>query len=128
MTAANYDLNGDSIIEQGSYWSLTIRHPGNLSGASLRGEIRKDFRSQKLQSFRFSPFTYEAETDKSIATMFLNSGQTQLLPIPDPIEVEGLITPGHWLYDVKLIRPGQDPIRLLQGRVYVSPGITDLGD
>lgn len=121
MTAATFDLNGDSIIEQGSYWSLTIRHPGNLAGASLKGQIRRDYKSESLQSFRFTPFTYDADTDKSMALMFLNSGQTQLLPMPTT-------SAGFWRYDVKLYRPSQDPIRLIQGKVYVSPGITDIGE
>lgn len=121
MTAATFDLKDDAIIEQGSYWSLTIRYPGNLAGASLKGQIRRDYNGQALQSFRFTPFTYDEDEDKSTALMFLNAGQTQLLPMP-------ATNSGFWRYDVKLYRPGQDPIRLIQGKVFVSPGITDIGE
>lgn len=119
MPAATLDLVGEQIIEQGSFWKLTLRYPGNVEGGRIRGQIRKDFAGELLASFQFAGGVYNAEQDKTAYELFLRAQSTESIPVP-PVGQ-------FWLYDVLFIAPGQtDPIRILQGKVAVSPGITDV--
>lgn len=117
MVAAALDLNGDRIIEEGSFWSLEIRHPGDLTGAFIKGEIKRGYNLEKLGSFRFLPIEYDAVTNKSIITLYLTATDTKRLTVPTE----------YWVYDVLLVVPGsvESPVRMLQGKVFVSEGVTD---
>lgn len=116
MPAANLDLDGDRVIEQGSFWMLDILYPGNASGAMLRGQIRKDYGDDLLAEFRSGQAVYDEETNKTRLTILLNASTTAKIPVPNPNE--------FWRYDVLFTAPGTEPRRLVQGKVYVSPGVT----
>lgn len=119
MPAAILDLVGEQIIEQGSFWKLTLRYPGNVEGGRLRGQIRKGFADELLATFQFIAGIYDAELNKTAYEIFLRAQSTESIPVPPAGQ--------FWLYDVLFIAPGQtDPIRILQGKVAVSPGITDV--
>lgn len=117
MVAAALDLTGDRIIEEGSFWSLVVKHPGNLSESYLKGHIKRAYNGEKLAEFKFLPVAYDAVTSQSTITIYLSANDTKRLPVP----------PDHWVYDVLLFTPGavQSPVRMLQGKVFVSEGVTD---
>lgn len=119
MPSATLNLIGEQIIEQGSYWELTLRYPGNVEGGRLKGQIRKDFKEELLATFRFNTGTYEADQNKTAFKMYLRAQESEEIPVPP----QGVF----WLYDVLFIPPEKnDPIRILQGYVNVSPGVTEV--
>lgn len=117
MVAAALDLVGDRIIEESSFWSLVVKHPGNLSESFLKGQIKRAYNGEKLLDFKFLPIAYDAGLNQSTITIFLSANDTKRLKVPED----------HWVYDVLLFTPGavQSPVRMLQGKVYVSEGVTD---
>lgn len=117
MVAAALDLAGDRIIEENSFWSLVIRYPGNIAESFLKGQIKRAYNGEKLGEFRFLPVEYDAISSQSIITMYLTANDTKRIPVPDD----------YWLYDVLLFTPGavDSPVRMLQGKVYMSQGVTD---
>lgn len=120
MPAATVDLDGDRIIEQGSYWSLEILYPGNVMGAYLRGQIRKGYGGEAIAELQLLQPDYDEDADKTRFTLFLRAGTTAKMPLP--------LNGEFWRYDVLLYLPNEDPRRLLQGKVFVSPGITNVGN
>lgn len=117
MPAANFDLNDESVIEQGSRWLLTLFYPGDVDKAAFRGQIRKTYGGDVLANFRFAALPYNEETDKTEIRVSLTSNETKKIPLPPSSE--------FWRYDVIMTPSGGDRVRLLQGRVYVSPGVTE---
>lgn len=115
MVAAKFDLVADRIIEQGSYWSITLAYPGNITGSFLKGEIKQNLTDKALTTFDFN-LTYDSEIDKTLIRISLGSGKTAKLPIPTPDKL--------LLYDIKLQLLNKEPIRLLQGKADVSPAVT----
>jgi len=114
MTAANYDLNGQAIIEQGAGWSLTLKYPGNVQTGYFRGQIKTDFGGQLIADFRNDPPSYSETNQETTVRFYLNASQTKLMPLPEDF----------YRYDIIMFPPDHDPIRLMQGKAYVSPGIT----
>lgn len=114
MTAANYDLNGAAIIEQGAYWSLTLRYPGNVAEGYFRGQIKADYGGALITDFRNDPPVYSELNQETTVKFYLNASQTKQMQVPDEF----------YRYDIIMFPSNSDPIRLLQGKVYVSPGIT----
>lgn len=112
MAALDYDLH----IDQGSEYRLRVPvldqdgDAVNLTGWSLRGEIR---------ATHSSPYVLYDLGD-SLAV--------------DDDDVHVLLTilasdsaPWVWtsaVYDIEIVDPGGSVYRLLQGRVFVSPGVT----
>jgi hypothetical protein len=117
MVAQNLDLTGDLIIEQGSYWAIVLQLVGDLTGTTLRGQIKDGYGGKLLADFRYGEFTYDEETNKTQIPVFLNAAQTLQMPVPEA---------SLWVYDIKLMMPGKDSLRLVQGRVDVSRGVTDV--
>ncbi len=117
MVAAVLDLNGDRIIEEGSFWNLEIRHPGNIQDSFIKGEIKRAYNGEKLATFRSLPIEYDPVLGKSTITLYLTASDTRRMPVPEDF----------WVYDVLLFTPGavDSPVRMLQGKVYVSEGVTD---
>jgi hypothetical protein len=117
MAAQILDLTDELIIEQGSYWAMVLQLAGDLTGATLRGQIKDAYGGKLLADFRYGEFTFDEETNKTQIPVFLNAAQTLQMPVP---------TDGLWVYDIKLVIPGKDSIRLVQGRANVSRGVTDV--
>ena len=117
MVAATFDLNNDRIIEQGSYWEMTIKYPGNVTGAFLRGQIRKDYGGDLLAEFRFEQPTYNEESDQTSFPVLLNAPLTKKIPLPEGESP-------FWRYDLYITLPGKEPKRLLQGKVFISPAVS----
>lgn len=117
MVAAALDLSGDRIIEEGSFWSLEVRHPGNLSESFVKGEIKRQYNGERLGTFKTLPIAYDQGSNRSTITIYLTANDTKRIPVPE----------SHWVYDVLLFTQGviDSPVRLIQGRVYVSEGVTD---
>lgn len=118
MTAANIDLEGALIIEQSSYWEMIIRYPGNATGAFIKGQMKTDFGGDPIINFQSRIPEFDAAENKTSFLIFLNAGQTAKIPVP-PLNK-------FWRYDLLLYLPSKDPFRLVQGKVFVSPGITSL--
>lgn len=118
MPAAVLDLDGDLIIEQGSYWSMTLLYPGNVTGSYLRGDIRKNFGGELLARFQFGTGVHSAETNQTSFLCYLNSGTTKKLPIP-------VGEAPYWRYDILFQPPSKEQTRLIQGKVFISPGVTE---
>lgn len=115
MTAATLDLTGDSIIEQGSYWSLMIKYPGNVETAQIRGQIKENFGGKILASFHFQEPFFDEDINKTVFLGYLFAAETRKIPVPAQ----------HHVYDWLMYLENQDPFRLLRGNVFVSPGVTD---
>jgi|GEM_PF-3779093 hypothetical protein len=118
MVAAILDLNDDRIIEQGSRWEMGLRYPGDVTGASIRAEIRKHHQGELIATIRSLPAQFDEETNQTAFLLFLNAGLTEKIPVPPAGE--------FWLYDLLIYLPGQEPRRLLKGRVFVDAGITNV--
>ena len=116
MTAATLNLTGNFIIEQGAYWQLQIVHPGDLSNAYLKGQIRRIYGGEVLADFRFDAPDYDAGSNETLFTIYLNASQTLKFPAPDEDD--------NWRYDILLFDGRNDPVRLLQGSVELSLGVT----
>lgn len=117
MPAQTIDLNGSLIVEQGARWEVILEYEGDLLGAFAKGQIRKSLDGDLIAAFQFDDFVYDEDTNLSTTKMLLRSGTTQLMALPP----QG----GNWVYDVLIYPRGQDPVRVLQGRVFVSAGVTE---
>lgn len=117
MPAAVLDLVESRAIEQNAYWSMKVTHPGDLTGAQLQGQIRRDYSGDLLATLRFSTPSFNAELNQTSFNVFLLAAETLAIPTPRRNE--------FWVYDVLLTRSGEaEPSRLLQGKVNISPGVT----
>lgn len=117
MPAAVLDLVNDRAIEQNAYWSLKVTHPGNLTGAQLEGQIRKEYEGELLATLQFSAPIFNADLNQTSFNVFLLAAETLTLPTPRRNE--------FWVYDVLLTKAGEtEPSRLLQGKVSINPGVT----
>ncbi|MBE9182874.1 hypothetical protein IQ268_30525 [Oculatella sp. LEGE 06141] len=116
MPAAIFDLTDERIVEQGSYWALTIHYPGNVATASIRGQIKTTYGGSTLASFSLETPKFEEETNRTKFVIYLSAAQTTKLT--PPVD--------HYVYDLRMLIPSKDPIRLMQGKVKVSPGVTDV--
>lgn len=117
MTAAIFNLTGDRAVEQNAQYRITFTYPGNVIGASVRGQIRKDYGGDLVGELRMVQPTYDEETDKTTFIVGMDSRQTDKIPIPP----QG----GHWVYDLRIRPSGGDNIRLLRGTVEVLPSVTE---
>jgi hypothetical protein len=118
VTAAQIDLNGEHIIEQNSAWSLQILYPGNVLNARLKGQIRKGYGGELIADFRQRQPIFREADNKTLLELFFSAQETEKIPIPP--------NNTSWIYDVLIYLPGREPFRLIQGRVFVSPGVTDV--
>jgi hypothetical protein len=117
MTAALFNLTGDRAIEQNAQYRITFTYPGNVSGAVLRGQIRKDYGGELVGEFRMTQPSYDSETDKTTFVVGLDSRQTDRIPVTPPNT--------YWVYDLRIRPSGGDNIRLLRGTVEVLPNVTE---
>jgi hypothetical protein len=116
MPAAIFNLTGQHIIEQGVPYTLLLRCPGNLVGAVVSSQICKTSGGELLATFTVGELIYDATIAKTLISLTLSATQTQGIPVPLPSE--------HWRHDV-LIDIGGEMLRVQQGKVHVSPGVTD---
>jgi len=112
MAALDYDLR----IDQGAEYRLRIPvldqdgDPVNLSGWSLRGEVRATYGSPYVLFDLNSSLSVDDDAVHAVLTILG----------PDS-------APWVWteaVYDVEIVDPGGSPYRLIQGRVLVSPEVT----
>lgn len=120
MPAAILDLNGVYIIEQGSSWSLEILLDGDVTGAFIRGQIKQDYGEESIAEFRLNVPVFDDDNNQTRFRLFLNAGVTAQMPLPP--------ANGFWIYDLLLYVPEQEPRRLLRGKVFVSPGVTNVSN
>jgi hypothetical protein len=116
MPAATLDLSGSTIIEQNSFWSIELFHPGDITGTSLKGQIKEDYGGKMLAEIQMRPAEFIIPIQKTKFFLFIQPGTTAQIPVPPAGK--------NWVYDVLILRPGASPRRLLQGKVFVSPGVT----
>lgn len=117
MTAAIFHLTGDRAVEQNAQYRIVFTYPGNVTGANIRGQIRKDYGGDLVGEFRQTQPTYDSETDKTTFTVGMDSRQTDKIPVPP--------TGQFWVYDLRIRPSGGDNIRLLRGNVEVLPNVTE---
>lgn len=118
MPAAVVDLNENRIIEQNSRFSLVLLYPGDVARARFKGQIRKGYGQEVIADFLFTPANYDEMIGKTRIEAFLPSKTTEKILVPP--------NNGYYVYDVVMFEPGKDAIRLIQGKVYISPGVTDV--
>lgn len=106
------DLTGSLAVNRGYDWQATLLHPGNVSLATFRGQIRESYTAEvELASFRFTA-TYDAPTNQTRIAMALYTSTTSELPAT---------TANFWVYDVKFVQLGRTPELLLRGMIQVNP-------
>lgn len=121
MAAQTLDL----LIEQGATFTLsfvwseqnpdgTAGAPHNLTGWDARMQIRKTQGSAPLISATKTSGEFTIDGPAGKVSLKLTDEQTDTL------------TTKSALYDIELESPGGDVYRLLQGKVTVSPNITQL--
>lgn len=118
MVAAVLNLTGENIIEANSYWSMNVYHPGNVSSARIKGQIRTAYGGEVLATFRMEQPIYEEEQNRTKFTVFLRSSETEKIPVPPEGE--------FWVYDLLLLPTNGDYRRLVKGTVAIDPGVTDV--
>ena len=125
MTAAKKNLT----IEQGATWrdTYTLLQPApvgtpiadmlpiDLSGYSARMQVRPDYASTTV--------LIELSTDNTRITITPLTG-TLALFISDADTTALAFTDASAVYDLELIQPGGEVIRLLRGTVTLSPEVT----
>ncbi|MBE9179108.1 hypothetical protein IQ268_11100 [Oculatella sp. LEGE 06141] len=116
MPAATFHLRNESLVEQGSFWSVKLRYPGNVVGARLKGQIKKRIGGDLVGEFKFTTVGFLEGANQTEFLMSLGAAVTQKIPMPETFHV----------YDVKITLTGKEPVRLIQGQVEVSPGVTDV--
>jgi hypothetical protein len=110
--AAGYS---DQYLEQGSTFNtqLTLTddygNPYNLTGFSLAGRAKKSYNTSNV-AFVFTITTANANT--GIITLGLSAATTANVPT------------GKYVYDIIVTSATQIVSRVLEGQIYVSPGVT----
>lgn len=132
QTQQQLDLKGELAIRQGIPYSMTIRYPGNITGATIRGQIRKGMGGALLSNWTIGALSYDAVSDRTIIPASLSSAQTQGYPYPlnDPLlgkheADQGLPVPPRgtfWVYGLEGDLAGAR-FRVLQGKVEVDPEV-----
>lgn len=118
MPAAVLDLVNENIIEANSFWSIDVLYPGNMQGSRAKGQIRKKHGGELIVNLRAENPVYDSNANQTRFRMFLRSSETEKLPIPPEDE--------FWVYDIVIGLPSGDFRRVLQGKVSVDPGVTDV--
>lgn len=115
-------------INQGaSFDALTVVLAGDYTAWSPKGEIRNNYLTlggALKASFTFDPLVLGQATmpdgtivSGTILKPLLSAAQTAALPLPLQSET--------WVYDIELKKPNdQRVIRVMQGRVEISPEVT----
>lgn len=101
-------------IQQGATYQDTFNIssggvPINLTGATLRGQVRSDYGSDTILA-SFVPTIVNAATGQAALTI--------------PATVTASIPDGRQVYDVELELPGGVVLRLYEGTAYVTPEVT----
>jgi hypothetical protein len=124
MPAANYNIT----IEQGASFSrtLTLKDssgiPINLTGWTIRGQIRASQNASSALA-TFTGTVANQGTNPGEATISLTPTQTAAIPQnPDATTAQAKTI--NYLYDIEGLRPDTSVVRLLQGKVTLSPEIT----
>ena len=104
----------DIYIDQGSTFSSTISvkntngTPYNLTGYSVRGQIRKTYSSLTAISFA----TYVTAPLTGVVGISLTATQTRGMKF------------GRYVYDVEIYNNGGHVLRIAEGQVEISPAST----
>ena len=104
----------DLTIDQGSVFYANLQYldnskvPISLIGCTVSSQIRKSYYSANAASFSVS------STDLANGKIQLSFTSTQT----------GLIKPGRYVYDVEATNNTQSTIRIFEGEVTVTPGVT----
>lgn len=110
--AAGYS---DQYLEQGSTFSsqLTLTDdygsPYNLTGFTIIGRAKKSYTTANV-AFNFS--TTISNANNGIIILSMDAPTTANVPY------------GKYVYDVIAISPSNMTSRVLEGQIYVSPGVT----
>lgn len=106
------------IIDQGTTFSLTITvadangNPLNLTGYTMRSQLRKSYGSSSYTAFTVTPATNLTTGELTIS---LTDTQTSNLKA------------GRYVYDVEIVSPisdGSEVLRVLEGIITVTPEVT----
>ena len=111
MPAGKYDI----YVEQGATFELTVTVDVSLSGYYAVGEIRKG----ALDPTVIRRFTFETISENKIKVI-LSADSTKSIPTTGRSYSDYTV----YYYDINLINSEGHVIRLLNGDVKVSPGIT----
>lgn len=84
--------------------------PLNLSGCTVRSQMRKSYSSSSAHSFTCA--VHNALTGQ--ISMRLSAAESEL------------IKPGRWLYDIEITNPSGGRKRVVEGVVTVTPQITQI--
>lgn len=104
--------------------SIDSRVPVDLTGATFKGDIKKelDASAPVLSSFDFSIVTPKS----GIATMSLTSAKVKAVADQASKERDKYNNRIRFAgyYDVLITYPNKQPMRILEGKIYVSDGVT----
>ena len=102
---------GNIYIDAGSTYSTGIKlldgdgNPISISGYTANSQIRKDYSSLT-------------------AVNFVTNLTNGLLTLSLDANTSANMTPGRYVYDVKLVAPNGTSVRLVEGIVTVNPQVT----
>lgn len=113
-------------INQGSTWIQTIIYkdsnddPIDLTNYSAKMEIKESY---KKCGPSFSYLTISTNTGEIVI-----DGPTGTITITVDYETTQALRPGVYVYDFDIISPDVTPVvtRLLEGKVTISPGVTNV--
>lgn len=114
MAILNLDLAGSLAVHQGYEWRAIVLIGGKAIGSSVVGKVFDRFGGTDLATFRFEPPRYLPEVDKTRFPLFLTASTTSALPLTGS---------GFYVYNIRLTRPGKQPILLLAGKVKILAAV-----
>lgn len=124
MSAGLYNL----YIEQGAtlskdcFYQDSNGDPVDLTGMSLEAQIRQTYSDVDiLQAILCTIADQSIPANLGKFNISLTSAETAALPVNSAVNFEG--TPTNYTWDINL-DTGSTIIRLMQGAVIVSPGVT----
>jgi hypothetical protein len=106
-TTKNLTIDQGSLFYANLQYTDASKNPISLAGYTLASQIRKSYYSANAASFTATVI------DAANGKLQLSFTSTQT----------GLIKPGRYVYDVEAIS-GSDSIRIFEGEVTVTPGVT----
>jgi hypothetical protein len=125
-----------AIYQGGTFESLFILHPSDLTGWGIRGQVRSNYLQNAgivYADFVFAPLVF-APTVVNLLTVnrttiqpIIPAAVTKLIPLTRPVSEDEPAKVGkhYWVYDLELIEPiGSRIIKLARGLVACIPEVT----
>jgi hypothetical protein len=122
----NSDGSVDLLGKQGATWELLLALtddsdvPVSLVGYSIRGQIRKTYKSDV--AYNFTCNIVDAQNGKFTISM----SATDSASIPSADDKNYKHPDNTYVYDIELVDPSGKVTRILEGTLYLDPEVTRL--